>query len=227
MRATRLTVLVALTLPLGMAAESAAQLFGQRSVGRTRTQASQGPVTRQVAPSLGSVDANARYLRGNRDARDFVGVDSNDQSGFVGVRQAEGDVQVRSAVDSLRIRTAPDANRTAQATTRNQRMYNPRLSVDFEFRQPAGEDVSSRLVGRLQSSLSLSETDRIEVATEDGKAILRGEVQSERSRRLAALLLLFEPGISDVQNDLIVKPPSSSPPSRPSEPVASSPEEDS
>jgi osmotically-inducible protein OsmY len=219
-----IVLLSALAVAVGIGSEAWGQLFGQRNLGRTRSRPQRPTMTRQTLENVGSVDANARYVRGNRDTSDFVGTDSRDQQGFVGLQQAEGTGQIRSAVDNLRVRTGPDANRTAQSSSRRRSpMYDPRLSIDFDFRRPGPEDLSARLVGRLESSLRLAETSWIEVSLEAGKATLRGEVASERSRRLARLMLLLEPGISDVQNDLVVKPPQS-PPSerRPSEPTGPS-----
>ena len=122
------------------------------------------------------------------------------------MQQAEGSGEIQSAVSDLRIETGPDANRT-QATPSRPRvqMYDPRLKVNFDFpRQPTGK-VNLELARRLESSLTLSGTGRIEVSQEGATAILRGEVASERNRRLARLLLLLEPGISNVQNELVVK----------------------
>lgn len=46
-------------------------------------------------------------------------------------------------------------------------------------------------------------------------AVLRGTVQSEHGRDIAARLALLEPGISDVQNELIVSPPEPKPETAP------------
>jgi hypothetical protein len=156
---------------------------------------------------VGTVDLSARYVRGNRDAADFVGADSGDERGFVGRRQADSTEQVESAVTDLQIETGPDANRTPSAARQRIRMYEPRLAVDFRFTPRPAETVNIELARRLETSLRLSRSGRIEVSWEGAKATLRGEVPSERDRKLARLMLLLEPGVSDVQNDLIVKAP--------------------
>ena len=88
-------------------------------------------------------------------------------------------------------------------------MYRPRLRVSFPVDRPASEMVNSGLEDRLLLCLAPIETGQIEVSVEGARAVLRGEVPSHHQRRLARLLLLLEPGISEVQNDLTVagRPP--------------------
>jgi len=154
------------------------------------------------------VDEGARYVRGNRQASDFVGADLGEARGFVGAQQATeigGQAPVTSAVDDLQIETVPDANLTAQPIVPSRTgMYPPRLRVGFAFKtRPRGE-ISAKLADRLESALSLAESSSIAVSVEGDVAILRGEVPSERGRRMAALLVRFEPGIADVRNELMV-----------------------
>jgi hypothetical protein len=260
---------VALGVSLGMAAPSRAQLFGDRALGHVTM-----PRTRQTgAPSIGSAaksfnlspkssassgaaaspfegvgmpDPTARYMRGNRDAADFVGADSRDTHGFVGMQQAENNSDAPTTGGPVRVQTGPDANRGQPAASRVAgRMYAPRLRVGFDLaprhvgsvpQDPAarGVDVNQELTLRLGSSLPLGGTDWVEVSLVGGKATLRGEIESERIRRLAGLLLLLEPGISNVQNELKVRPappsqeadrssPAAKPPATP--PVATQPAE--
>ncbi|MFH1266161.1 MAG: BON domain-containing protein [Planctomycetota bacterium] len=217
-------IALALVAALAATSEARAQMFGDRALGRSasdrgRQDSSRRPsfAARQSAAAkqsssgqtgtegVGTVDLNARYVRGNRDTADFVGADSRDSGGFVGMRQAEATGEVESAVSDLSIESGPDANRTASASRPRARMYDPRLAVDFHFAPRPAETVNLELARRLESSLRLSGSSRIEVSWEGGKATLRGEVPSERERKLARLMLLLEPGVSDVQNDLIVK----------------------
>ncbi len=233
MISTRIRVTAALIAALVLASEANAQLFGDRVLGRTQTprarptsgnrltSANRAASTNQPTSAnrsdsplraIGQITGRERYLRENRDASDFVGTDVQDRQSFVGVQQADADVQIESAVDGLRIETGTDANRAQPATTRQRVvMYQPRLRVDFRVGQPSSDQVSLTLVDRLRSSLLLDETSWIEVSVEGRTAILRGEVASERTRSLARLLLLFEPGISDVRNELAVRPPPAAP----------------
>ena len=202
------------------------QLLGRQSSGSGSSGSGSSGNDRSAFAGVGMPDASARYVRGNRQATDFVGTDSRDSAGFVGRQQADGDGQIRSAIDdNLRIQSGPDANRTQAASGRQRTaMYQPRLSVNFDFaRRPAAE-LNSRLTHRLESSLALAGTARVEVSVEGGTAILRGEVASERDRKLARLMLLFEPGISNVRDELIVKRPQPIPPAIRSTPPTARPE---
>jgi hypothetical protein len=155
-------------------------------------------------------DPSARYIRGNREAEDFVGADTRDAGGFVGMQQAEGEEPIRSAIDDVRVQTGPDANRPLTSRQRTP-MYRPRLRVDFDFARQPTPEINSRLTDRLASSLTRAGTGPVEVSVEGETAILRGEVASERDRKLARLLLLLEPGISTVRDELILKRPGATP----------------
>jgi len=227
MKKNPLLVALSIVVLLGCAGEATAQLFGQRNLGRplsrrtsssaqssSAAQRGQGEtdprrlLTESRFENVGTVDESARYIRGNRQATDFVGSDLGETRGFVGSSQATEigeEAAITSAIDDLQIETAPDANLTAQPVVPTRTgMYPPRLQVGFDFKpRPRGE-ISTKLVDRLGSALSLAESSSIEVLVEGDVAILRGEVPSERGRRMAGLLVRFEPGIADVRNELKV-----------------------
>ena len=149
------------------------------------------------------VDENARFVRGNREAADFVGSDLGDVQDFVGMQQTGIEADIRSAIDELVIEETPDVNIGAQPVIPPRMLLNaPRMQVGFDFTpRPAGI-VSSQLTRRVGSKLSSNGSNRIEVWVEDGVAILRGEVVSERDRKLAGILVGFEPGVARVQNEI-------------------------
>lgn len=66
--------------------------------------------------------------------------------------------------------------------------------------------VNSQLTGRLEKALPGGSSNRIAVSVAGSAAIVRGAVASERDRKLAELMLMFEPGIDRVQNLLEVRP---------------------
>ena len=66
--------------------------------------------------------------------------------------------------------------------------------------------VNSRLTGRLEKALPGGSSNRIAVSVAGSAAIVRGAVASERDRKLAELMLMFEPGIDRVRNLLEVRP---------------------
>jgi len=219
---------VGLILAFFDASGASAQLFGQRTLGQSSTQQSSaarnaaassrtaGTANRAAANSAGNrpgtesrtslVNENARFIRGNRDASDFVGSAGREEQQFVG-RQAGVEAEdIRSAVDELQIQTGPDANQNAQPVMPPRvRMYAPRLKVAFEFAPTAAIEVNSRLTHVLEAALPIESSSRIEVLVAGDAAILRGAVASERDRKLAELLLQFEPGIDRVENQLQIR----------------------
>ncbi|MCL4204926.1 MAG: BON domain-containing protein [Pirellulaceae bacterium] len=201
---------------LGFASDGYAQLFGERSVGR--------PVARRpgaasaqngagaTGPALESigvmVDESARYVRGNRAVTDFVGSDTAEASRFVGSLQAGAGEVVQSAIDeNLQIETGVEVNQViAPVIPARMRLNAPRLELGFAVRPPAADVLHVTVLRRLQTSLPGLDPDLV-VSVADGVATLRGTVASERDRKMAAMLVAFEPGIGRVQNELAVANP--------------------
>ncbi len=244
---TRSLFLIVVTVVVsGLPADRAwGQLFGQRTLGQAvsrqaspgaanrpssarpigRTTGSSAPGARNAPGAAGAADAStgslisedARFVRGNRSAADFVGSDAGETQQFVGRQQAGlAEEEIRSAVDELDVEMAPDANQTAGAA-RPARvpMYPPRLRVDFGFTPQASAELSDSLTRRLQAVPFPAGTSPIAVSVADGVATLRGTVASARERKLAELLVQFEPGIVSVQNQLTLPSAPTPPPPAP------------
>jgi hypothetical protein len=208
------TVLVVVFAGLGLAVEAEAQLLGNRAGGgsvvrRPNAQQGQGGAGTTLE-SIGTiVDETARFVRGNRAVTDFVGADSGEAARFVGSLQAGATEQVQSAVDDiLQLETVPDINRvTGPVVPPRLRLNAPRLELGFTSLGQAEQVTEVAAVQRLQTSLPGLDPNLFEVSVADGVATLRGTVASERDRRMAALLLGFEPGIRRVENELTVASP--------------------
>lgn len=224
---TRRIVLLSLALAavFSFATDASAQLFGKRTVGQplsqrpgtSATNSSSAPAAASFSVSGGSrpagenrgsmVNEKARFIRGNRKATDFVGADTGEAKRFVGSEQAGTGEEVRSAVDNLIVEMAPDANLTAKPVMPPRvQMYAPRLRVAFDYAGELDGEVNSRLTDRLEKALPGRASNRIVVSVAGDAATVRGAVASERDRKLAELMLLFEPGIARVLNQLQVRP---------------------
>ncbi len=219
------------------------QLFGQRDLGRplsrrpslstqTTNRNSTSAANRRSSSGdalglgLGNmgimVDESARYVRGNRAVTDFVGRDAQDVNSFVGSQQSSGEAEIHSAIDTLDVDVGADASATtAPPVPASVPMYPPRLKVGFDYRPRPKAEVSSQLALRLESSLR-NDSSRIEVLVEGDATILRGVVATEQDRRLAELLVRFEPEVARVENQLVVQPPTGAP--LPPPPPANSPD---
>ena len=200
-----------------------AQLFGNRRSGSTASRREgtafhrSSPFNRVGAGSNNqagpAVTGGERFVRGNRRTNDFVGADSMEQQSFIGMQQGRTEGRIASAISALRIRSDVNANRGKTAAERSRtEMYEPRLTIGFDFTPPPAQSIAAELTRQLESTSVLRKMGRIEVSVQGRTATLRGEVASERERTVAELVALFEPGISQVQNDLTVKSPPLDPP---------------
>jgi hypothetical protein len=201
-RLIRVTLVVALALLIVACStdDAGAQLFGARTLGQPLTRST------RAQSDAGQVQSSDRFLRNNRSARDFVGQDMGDQGGFVGSLQAITSGTVRSAAESLRPAEESDVNRNAQQVRPGrQQPYAPRLMIAFDhpaLSQPADKTVIEK---RLQPLLWPGRGSTLQVEVQQRTAILKGEVATESDRLLAEQLVLLEPGISQVRNQLQVR----------------------
>ncbi|MBI3836476.1 MAG: BON domain-containing protein [Planctomycetia bacterium] len=221
MKPIRLLLPTIIAAMLG-SASAQAQLFSQRpAAGQPTTPTFPGGAGINAGrSSTGTITANSRFVRGGRQPTDFVGSDSGDRRGFVGSQQARGRRTTTPTTTGLQPRPEPNVNQAQTQSESNSptSLYPPRLTLDDELTaiQPTG--VQAALQRRLERSQAIRRTGPLEVSLEGRTATLRGTVASTRDRALAELLLRLEPGVSDVQNDLKVKPvaePIANPPALP------------
>jgi hypothetical protein len=180
------------------AEQAKAQLFGPRSIGRnTRGQ------QMTALESAGSVDETRRFVRGQRAANNFVGSDRDEAAAFIGNVQATNDGEVTDSVTGLREQPTARVNRARVRKTTG--LYAARLSPNFA-RQPqqSGHAVVRPAYSAALNSLSEQRGFQISLSPTRRSAILTGTVQSEHDRQIAELLVMFEPGLENVKNDLQV-----------------------
>lgn len=235
MKRQSLLALTALLLTVALASDVRAQVSaaGRRSVGqgisrgRTGIQAPARPTARARAAGLrdrpqgenpggaaedvGEITGDERYLRENRSATDFVGSDSGEARGFVGGQDTEISAEaIQSAITEPLVRPGATVNVNqplSPQVPRSTEMYRPRLSVGFNFTRQTPRDTSLAARTQLRTSHAIHPTAPIEVSIAGRTATVRGAVASEHERKLAELLLLFEPGIAEVRNELEVRLP--------------------
>ena len=177
-----------------------------------------GTVMEDTAESVGKLTGGERFVRGNRAADDFVGTDSGDRAGFVGSATGDNSGPIRSATTGSLVRTTtgPAINRT-RVRSPAPYMYEARLRVGFDVNPRSLPAQETKVVQRLMQARAIDPASSIEVKLEGSTAILSGTVGSGREKSLAGMLLTFEPGISNVKNELVVRPPSMVPARSPSD----------
>jgi hypothetical protein len=93
-----------------------------------------------------------------------------------------------------------------------QAWYEPRIDIGFTVTGPAPSVTQTNIVGPFHSPALTSRFGTVNVSVQGGTVILRGTVNSEEDRQLAAQMTMLEPSVSSVQNDLRVAAPSANPP---------------
>lgn len=161
---------------------------------------------------VGTLQGNERFMRDNRNRRNFVGRDLDNMERFVG--RLKGSLQQPANLPTDGVRRRIDRSQTINqplsptGPARNQ-IYYPRIELSGESREmlrEANGSVESSVLGTLARSSRMPGSSRISVSVEGRTATLRGEVPSAGDRDLAEVLLSFEPGISSIQNQLSVNP---------------------
>jgi len=193
---------ITLLLTVSGASTVSAQLFGDRDISRNRKR---GP---KNVESAATVTGSEKFFRGNRTIQDFVGAGDTTTSTFVGSSQAPTTTATTRSVTGLAEETAPQVNvpRRRRATG----IYNERLTVGFGPRNQDGIRLpSATTLSRQLSQIADDRGFQIQLSPGDSMAKLSGTVASERKKRIAELLVLFEPGIETVTNELRVEPKAS------------------
>ena len=213
MNVNRIVRALAVAAILALAAVDAqAQLFGQRQLGTLRSlQRPPGAMSNPAASAVnnpgGTITGAERFVRGARQATDFIGTDSGDRRGFVGLSQSRS--RRTPPLLPLQARPEPNVNQAASQNESNSAtaLYPTRLTLSPELTVAPPEAIQATLDRRLRNSPRIRWTSPLELTVDGQTAILRGEVATSRDRELAQAWAEFEPGISSVQNDLTVQSP--------------------
>jgi len=99
---------------------------------------------------------------------------------------------------------------TAGAANQQKTTVRPQLLVAFDYPHPDAEQNRTSIATRF-SKLAGSEFKGVQVETDGDVIVLRGEVDSARTGRMAAIFARMEPGVKNVRNELTVTEPSPSP----------------
>lgn len=188
------------------------QMFGNRRTGEPlSSHVGGGPM------SGGTLQGNERFLRGNRNPSDFIGMGSADAGGFVGQVNAANPANANIVLlqpSPPRPNRSPQVNRPIR-TRRPNTLHEPVLIPGFESDPESTAQRAGQATTRLQSLFSDRFENRIEVSVEGRTATLRGVASGEEDSRLAEWIVRMEPGISEVRNLIEVRsavpPPAESP----------------
>jgi osmotically-inducible protein OsmY len=174
--------------------------------------------------NAGQLTGNERFTRQGRQAGSFVGRDQQDMQGFVGALNAISGRNGQMNNQSNQYRNMNGQNRNGrngqqgedffdnQAVDQmaNQRRFRTKVTLGFKPAPQPASVIATGLTSRLTRILGQSVGSGVQVELADGTAILSGTVPTSQEKLLAESLAMLEPGIAQVQNDLVVAESTSS-----------------
>jgi len=204
------------------ASSSTTSMFGSRSSGQGSSTGNRSFLggsgsdgsSGSARSSMGGATGD-QLLRSSRGAQAFVGADTGDTRNFIGFTDAgTGSSRSTSASGLSNYRRSSTylgnspysrggyygSGRYGRTTT----TVRPTLELGFNHAAPAPEPLATGLAHRLNQASSLGFVQAAGVSLENGTAVLRGSVASDHQRALAEQLLLLEPGVRRVDNQLTV-----------------------
>lgn len=144
-----------------------------------------------------------------RSNRGFVGNRAASQSGGEG-NTVRGSAQPRRSVNTAQNASPParvSGPRETLPGTARRRTIVPRHRIAFEFAAREATEISGTLQQQLENLAARNPAfARINVDVDSaGRVILQGQVPSENTRKLAAIMVRLEPGVRAVQNELAIE----------------------
>lgn len=174
-----------------------------QTVAGTTTQGSASP----LGTTSGQLSPAARFVRGARQPGEFVGAGSEDLAGFIGAVQAGAAQTGRTGLGTLGSQARSTRTSTQGRSTSGRagatELRTP-VQMDFEFPARSTTTAAAAIQTRLNQILAAETLPGIRVELSGETARLSGVVATARERQLAERLVLLEPGIWAVSNELIV-----------------------
>lgn len=213
-------VIVALGFVSFSAQDSSAQMFGARNFGGSSLQPQSNPGGGNFggltgAPGVGGGASSTggtgtpsgtgyRFMRDSRSTSDFVGSDGsgtrsvgNVQAGrLIGNLPAALEVVERRVPENLLNPPRPPLNRS--------RMYEPKLDVAFLYAPRPADAINANLQSQINRLALGGRSVQVTTFVDGATVRLEGLVGTEDEKALIGQMVLFEPGISAVENDLKV-----------------------
>lgn len=190
-------------------------LLAQSSNTNNSNTASTNTGTTSESNTVGQIQGSERFLRENRDAGQMVGGDvqgignlrgqtdggSQNTSGMFGGQNSYGS---RSMLSNMMNSGMFGSSRQQRQQLRVPLRIGPNSFPFASTTPPVTTGPNLRVQNRLARLPQLKDRGSVEVEMEGQVAVLRGAVTSQHERDLVARLVLLEPGIEDVRNELQV-----------------------
>ncbi len=198
----------------GPAGQSGAR-SGSGTTGRSPlTGSGLGQSTVDITTKLGALSANVGQGftgRGNNAGQfvgsRFAGQGNAQQTNTARLGRLGGQGSQRNGFGNTAI-----SNQLRNRAGRTRRVIRPLQRIAFSFPKPEPSSISKSLqtqLGKL-ASRGIATSGVTLTLDENGQVTLHGEVDSERTRKLAEITVRLEPGVRAVRNELTLKPSGSS-----------------
>lgn len=200
---------------------------GLQAGSRSFSGANQQSSLQSLGDSAGLLSGNERFIRDNRQAGQVVGAANSGD--FVGATGSGGQMRGMGGMSGMMGMNRMGMGMQGMGMNRmgmmggmgmqgmqrgmnnrfnqgNSQAQPIRTTVEVGFSVPAANSsaASQRLTTLLQRSPQIANLSPIEVEMSGRTAILRGTVASAAERDLAQRVVLLEPGVSQVKNELVV-----------------------
>jgi hypothetical protein len=208
-------------MPSNGAASGRQGMFGNRSVGANMQSGRGAFGTGNTMGAQGNISSE-RYVRGNRQASDFVGGSAQDMQHFVGGNPADMNTGNWSpsggsnaswmsggggGYQNSRQNFNRNQSRDGGAAGQNASSIRTTFHADFDYPQPTSNQLSTLLTRRLAQTPAIHTQSPIRVTLQGRTAILQGVASSEHDRSLAEQMVRLEAGIEEVKNEIAVGSP--------------------
>jgi hypothetical protein len=187
----------------GRSNQASGQRMGMGTTGIGQAMGNNGQL--QLGSGGGQTTGSERYMRGNRQAGNFVGSDAAEVSQLfsnltAGRTNSDGAGNF-GPQNRGRGNDFDNAQSNSQAT-----IVPHRLMIGFQYPQPRIALPLPNAAGgtKIHGLSRIASRGPLTVELQDRTLTLRGVVATDHDRALAEQLALLEPGISQVQNELTV-----------------------
>jgi hypothetical protein len=192
-------------------------MFGSRSMG-TGVTAGQRTFTGSSLGSQQGFGASSSY-GANRQAGDFVGIDTENTRRFVGASQTGSRAGGSTSRGGLLQQTGSGGgfgqqsrgqsqnggrgNQPGQTADQDRGAIRCTLRVAFDYAPPTPAALSASLTQRLADIPAIHARSPLRVEVQGRTAVLRGAVATEHDRALAEQMIRLEAGIEAVKNEIV------------------------
>ncbi len=198
--------------------DSFAQMFGSRNFGGSSLQPQNNPGGGNFggltgAPGVGGGATSTsgsgggsgyRFMRDSRSTSDFVGSDGSGNRAVGNVQASKLVGNLPAALEVVERRVPENLLNPPRPPLNRSRMYEPKLDVAFQYVPRPVDAINANLQSQINRLAVGGRPVQVTTFVDGSTVRLEGLVGTEDEKALIGQMVLFEPGIFAVENDLKV-----------------------